>query len=562
MLPVALLFDRGTLVLQGLPQTPDPSGIPGVFWDGRTGVWRAPARVFYALAAEMRRRGVPLADRPLPKIAPPRGCRPPELQGYQQAAVAAWRLAGGRGVVALPGARSRMEVAIATIGTPRTPVLCLVADRAAAATWTAALRQHGHRVSGLDDPRQGVQPLAPVTVASFGSACQMMWRLGDRFGLLIIDEVHHFGRGYPDDTLEMATAPLRLGLAAQPPPPGLVRDRLDTLVGPGLFQLTAAELAAPGLRRFHRVIWQLDLDADERPQVGGPRVPFPRCKQRCLSVLRDRHQGQTMLVFVADDQAARAVANRVTEAGALTRDLRPGQRQAALAAFGDGRLRVLVTTAPLAKDVPASDLPRAQVGVVLDAEPGDRQRARSLAQLLRPADNRRAVVYELTLRPGADGLDTGRSPTEPISRADSAAIRRLAAARPGAGRRAGRPGRGGIRRSMMTARMAVTAATTAQSRGRRSAGRARRPRGRHPPAAPPACAGQALGRGHRAAQGLPRGLPGLGRQAIQGRRPAMAARGRSPSRGCPAPRSPARRRTRSWSRRGPPPRPRARAGRR
>jgi superfamily II DNA or RNA helicase len=38
-----------------------------------------------------------------------------------------------------------------------------------------------------------------------------MDHLGARFGLLIVDEVHHFGCGFRDEALEMTLAGARLG---------------------------------------------------------------------------------------------------------------------------------------------------------------------------------------------------------------------------------------------------------------------------------------------------------------------------------------------------------------
>jgi superfamily II DNA or RNA helicase len=38
-----------------------------------------------------------------------------------------------------------------------------------------------------------MRQLAPLTVATFESAYRHMDQFGDRFGLLIVDEVHHFG---------------------------------------------------------------------------------------------------------------------------------------------------------------------------------------------------------------------------------------------------------------------------------------------------------------------------------------------------------------------------------
>ena len=158
----------------------------------------------------------------------------------------------------LPTGSGKTQVALAAITATPTPVMCLVPTRALMAQWTAVLRAHRQvLVSRLGDGEHGV---GSITVAHLASACRHMSRLGDHFGLLVVDEVHHFGAGFLDETLEMSIAPLRLGLTATPPPPDSpARQRLTTLVGLVLFQLSPAELAGEYLAPFDRITWQLDL---------------------------------------------------------------------------------------------------------------------------------------------------------------------------------------------------------------------------------------------------------------------------------------------------------------
>jgi hypothetical protein len=94
-------------------------------------------------------------------------------------------------------------------------------------------------------PPRVTQQQAPVTVATFEGAYRHMAQLGDRFDLLIVDEVHHFGAGLRDEALEMAIAGARLGLTATPPRDAGAVARLAELVGPTVFELAVADLAGP-----------------------------------------------------------------------------------------------------------------------------------------------------------------------------------------------------------------------------------------------------------------------------------------------------------------------------
>jgi superfamily II DNA or RNA helicase len=405
---VSLAFDRGSVVVHGLSRQADLAEIPGVFWDARVGAYRAPARLCYALAAELRRRSVSLTDQPLPKAVPPSGSRYPPLEPHQQVALGAWRLAGGRGVLSLPTGSARLELAVAAIGAARTPVLCLAPTPALAQRWRAVLEGHGFAVRCPDDRLRESDGVAPVTVACFGSAHRHLGRLGDRFGLLIADEVQQFGRGFPDEVLEMSTAPWRLGLTEGPLGPGPVRERIAALVGPDLFRLHPAEESNDYLPPFHRIAWSFTLDAGERrelrlatPQRAARLQVFPGCQQRALALLLDHHRRQKTLVFVPDEQTAQTVA-RAHQLPLLGRDAGPGQPSAIAEDFRKGRVPALMVVENAEAGGPGN-LPDADVGVVLGGDAGDPAAGRRVGRRLRPAQSRRGLVYQLALEADARG---------------------------------------------------------------------------------------------------------------------------------------------------------------
>src|SRR5438045_7891673 len=135
---VRLVFDRGTVLLEDPPADLDFTGLPAqleIRWDPRVGKHRAPAFVAYQITSDLRRRGIALDAAPRPALDPPSEFRPPELRPYQEAALAAWRLAGRKGLVALPTGSGKTHVALAAIATTRAPCLCLVPTRALLAQW-------------------------------------------------------------------------------------------------------------------------------------------------------------------------------------------------------------------------------------------------------------------------------------------------------------------------------------------------------------------------------------------------------------------------------------------
>jgi superfamily II DNA or RNA helicase len=433
---VRISFDRGTLLLEEPPVGLDPTEIPGVLWDARVEKHRAPARLAYPLLSELRRRGVRVTDMPCPAMQPPSDVRPPELRPYQEAALAAWRLAHRRGVVVLPTGSGKTRVALAAIAATRTPCLCLVPTRVLLGQWVAELRAAWNGPIGRFG--DGERVLAPVTVATFASAARQMPAIGDRFGLLIVDEAHHLGEGSWDEALEMSIAPLRLGLTATPPSEGPAASRLATLIGPVVFERSVRDLTGRYLAPFERITWSLALDADERREYDALRavylrawraflgnhlgsswedflrhaartddgrrgiaawrrarrmLAFPSGKRAALALLLARHRDQRALVFVADNETAYRIA-RDHLLMPLTCDIARAERAHVLARFRAGALRALVSAQVLNEGL---DVPDAEVGIIVGGRLGPREHAQRVGRLLRPGEGKRAIVYELVV---------------------------------------------------------------------------------------------------------------------------------------------------------------------
>ncbi|MGH7613483.1 MAG: DEAD/DEAH box helicase family protein, partial [Gemmatimonadales bacterium] len=129
-----LLFDRGTILLEDPPEG-DLRNVPGVLWDPRVRAHRAPAFLYPRLKHELARRGLCFTDRVCVRAPGPEAWSPPELRPYQDAALAAWELAGRRGILALPTGSGKTIVAIAAMSRSGARTLCLVPTRVLLAQW-------------------------------------------------------------------------------------------------------------------------------------------------------------------------------------------------------------------------------------------------------------------------------------------------------------------------------------------------------------------------------------------------------------------------------------------
>ena len=110
--PIHLAFEAGTLVLTGgTPALLDT--LPGVKFDGRSGVHRAEGRAYRALVEHLRAQKIEYKDEARTYDLTPwplRISRDPFP--HQREAVAAWWKGGGRGVVVLPTGTGKTFVAI------------------------------------------------------------------------------------------------------------------------------------------------------------------------------------------------------------------------------------------------------------------------------------------------------------------------------------------------------------------------------------------------------------------------------------------------------------------
>ncbi len=96
-----LTFEHGTVVVSEPPDL-DLGFAPGLMWDPRVELWRAPARFHSDLVRALRAKKLPLDDRVRPRPSPrmPEWTTP-ELRPYQKGALMAWALAERRGLVVL-----------------------------------------------------------------------------------------------------------------------------------------------------------------------------------------------------------------------------------------------------------------------------------------------------------------------------------------------------------------------------------------------------------------------------------------------------------------------------
>ena len=430
MAGVTLRYDDGTIQIGGaVPK------LPFVEADDRSDTARAPAYRYAALRQILDNRGVVVDDQvlSLPDLALGTTY---DLREYQQEALDAWQDAGERGVVELPTGSGKTVIGIAAAVACATPTLIVAPTIDLVEQWRGELAAEFDRPIGqLGGDRQEIEA---VTVATYDSAYLRAEELGNRFGLVVFDEVHHLGGEGYRDIARLLVAPARLGVTATFERPDGAHEVIEELIGSNVFGLDAEDLAGEHLEPYDIRRIEVELTPDEREayeQAQGTFVDYlrtsdinfssgsdyqklvmrsgtdPRAREALLAKQRareimmnseakvqkladilDRHRDDRIIVFTAHTELVYRLSERFL-LPAITAETGAEERRRIIQQFRDGRYSRVVAANVLDEGV---DVPDANVGVILSGSGSEREFTQRLGRILRPtAELTRATLYEL-----------------------------------------------------------------------------------------------------------------------------------------------------------------------
>ncbi len=436
-------FDRGTIVFDNAEAGIDPAQLLGAAYDSELDAWRLPAERLCDVRGRLSAKRVRLTD----NVGQPAALNPtwmlPTLRGYQRDAIAAWRDSGDRGVIVLPTGAGKTIAAIAAMAALGVATLILVPTRVLLDQWIRAIEAcWPHPVGRLGD---GDHFIAPITVSTYASAIVWAPRIGDRFGLVIVDEAHHVGAWCPREVLEMLVAPARLGLTATPPDAQYTATQsltphaaLATHIGPVVYTISQQELAGNALAPFTLETVPIALTDEERVHYRTFRSAFsavyaqlarnnpglqwrefvrraqrtddgrdalvawrasrallayPEGKRAELRKLLAMHEGDRILVFTADNATAYAIARELLVMP-ITCDIGRSERAQMLERFRSGDSSVLVSAQVLDEGF---DVPDAEVAILVGGTASARRQVQRVGRVLRPRPGKHARVYELVV---------------------------------------------------------------------------------------------------------------------------------------------------------------------
>nr|WP_304448161.1 DEAD/DEAH box helicase family protein [Halomarina sp. PSRA2] len=420
MEPVTLSFEDGTVRVEGAD---DP--LPGVEADPRTRTRRAPAHRYAALTAALEARGAPHEDRVLeaaPELPPLETSY--ELREYQREALDAWRDNRKRGVLELPTGSGKTVIAVVAMAALEVPTLVVVPTVDLLEQWRRDLEAEFDCPVG--QMGGGEQRVEALTVSTYDSAYLRADEVGDRFGFVVFDEVHHLGGEGYRDIARLLAAPARLGLTATFERPDGAHEVVTDLVGPCVYRLDADDLAGEHLAAYDIKRLHVDLTPEERERYEAAQGTFvdylarsnldmrsgsdyqklvmrsgtdPRAREALLAKQRardvamhadakvdlladllDRHREDRIIVFTAATDLVYRLSERFL-VPAITHQTGANERRTTLRRFRDGTYSRVVTANVLDEGV---DVPDANVAVVLSGSGSEREFTQRLGRVLRP----------------------------------------------------------------------------------------------------------------------------------------------------------------------------------
>lgn len=432
---VKLIYDRGTILVdEWIPQLHKI-----LKWDHRVKAFRALAVDYFKIKSILEGSHVEFEDYVLEPIkgsvALRRRCR---LRGYQEEALKAWVNSCCRGIIVLPTGTGKTLIGIHAITQVNSSSLIVAPTIELVYQWRDKLTEAFNVDVGVYGG--GEKKLKFITVSTYDSAYLNAEYFGNKFKLIVFDEVHHLvSEGYRQ-IAELNAAPFRLGLTATPEREDGKHADLPLLVGSVVYRRGVEELTGLFLAPFKIVKIPVELTLEERRRYDeltgiykgflksrGLRIKslndFQRFIMRCgldrdarqallawhesrlvalnaggkIKVLKEllaKHRGERVIIFTEYNDVVHRVSRELL-VPEITHKTRSDERERTLKMFRDGVYNVVVTSKVLEEGV---DVPEASVAIIISGTGSRREFIQRLGRILRPRKGKQAVLYEIVTK--------------------------------------------------------------------------------------------------------------------------------------------------------------------
>src|SRR5512137_654717 len=194
-----LTFDKGTIQIQGGVRVPNST------WDERSKTYRAMALYYRDILDFLKRSGFDFDDQVLDLLPCSELQSSVVLRDYQNQALDAWTANERRGIIVLPTGSGKTLVGIKAIAQLNTPTLVVAPTLDLVAQWRTRLKKEFKTEVGVLGG--GEWEIKALTVSTYDSANINADKLGNRFGSIIFNEVHHLPAAGYRNIAEMFASP-------------------------------------------------------------------------------------------------------------------------------------------------------------------------------------------------------------------------------------------------------------------------------------------------------------------------------------------------------------------
>lgn len=418
-----LYYDKGTIKVEG------DVHIPHASFDQREGCYRSLAAKYSSIKSYLQLSDIEYEDYVVDPILSPFFDFQFELREYQEQAVDRW-MEDKKGVIVLPTGSGKTYVALEIVKEMNVPALIVVPTLDLVDQWKEVIPFDCGELTGRE------KDLKAITLATYDSAHLNADSIGNKFLLLVFDEVHHLPSKSYRSIAEMSAAPYRLGLTATYEREDGEHKLLPELVGGKIFEISPQDLSGTHLANyvlnrisvplteeetdiydknikvfrnyiashniklrspedFRKVVMRTGFDEKAYEALkawdNARKIAFnSKNKIKKLKELLEEHKMDKIIIFTRHNDLVYNIS-KLFLIPAITYRTKKEERKSILTGFRRGTYRAIVSSQVLDEGV---DVPDANVGIIMSGSGSAREFIQRLGRILRP-NKEKAILYEL-----------------------------------------------------------------------------------------------------------------------------------------------------------------------
>lgn len=446
MQPTYLSYDKGTILIRSDVKVPYSA------WDDRVRAFRAQGLYYREIVEFLKKSELSTVKdgiEDLPPCPDLMKCRTVTMRGYQKRALDAWDKAGRRGVIVLPTGAGKTVIAMKAIELVNQAAIVIVPTLDLLEQWRKRVQEELAIDVGVYGG--GENTVKAVTICTYESAYIRAGELGNRFSLLIFDEVHHLPGESFRQIAEMFTAPYRMGLTATYEREDMLHLELPRLIGGVVYRLKPEDLAGKYLSDFRLEKVNVELTQEEKVEyernykmftryleenriwlnspiafqrfiMRSSRDPQARqallARNRALSIafnseakidrleeILHSNPDDRVLIFTQHNDLVYKISKKFL-LPFITHTTGKEERYDVLKCFREGSYRAIATSKVLDEGI---DVPEASIGVIVSGTGSSREFIQRLGRLLRKSEGKgQARLIELVSKETSETRTSSR----------------------------------------------------------------------------------------------------------------------------------------------------------